>query len=115
MAMEGPDAAREDPEKFGDTPSPERCKRAILRLLDEEKKKLEGAQGIVNENQDLQMEAKALSLEVPMASGKILRYETAIERQLYRAIDALERLQNRRKGEVVLMMETQICETKPNS
>ena len=50
---------------------------------------------------------------------KILRYETAIERQLYRAIAELERLQNRRTGEVlsifVLMMQTQFGETKPRS
>lgn len=30
---------------------------------------------------------------------KILRYETALERQLYRAMNQLERLQRRRQGE----------------
>lgn len=32
---------------------------------------------------------------------KILRYETAIERQMYRAINELERLQQRKQGEVL--------------
>jgi hypothetical protein len=31
----------------------------------------------------------------------LLRYETAIERQLYRAIDQLERLQRQRAGDYV--------------
>ena len=39
---------------------------------------------------------------------KILRYETALDRQLYRAMNQLERLQRRREGEKVgapLMMD----------
>ena len=32
---------------------------------------------------------------------KLLRYETTIERQLYRAVDQLERLQRVRVGEIV--------------
>ena len=32
---------------------------------------------------------------------RILRYETTLERQLYRAMNHLERLQRLRKGEVV--------------
>jgi hypothetical protein len=35
------------------------------------------------------------------ALGKLLRYETAIERQLGRSVDRLERLQRRRQGEMV--------------
>lgn len=35
------------------------------------------------------------------ALDKILRYEAAIERQLSRAVDKLERLQRRRKGEMI--------------
>ena len=40
------------------------------------------------------------SLPSKEAVDKILRYETAIERQLYRAISELERLQRRRRGEM---------------
>jgi hypothetical protein len=35
------------------------------------------------------------------ALDKILRYESAIERDLNRALDRLERLQRRRKGELI--------------
>jgi hypothetical protein len=35
------------------------------------------------------------------ALNKILRYEAAIERQLGRTVDRLERLQRRRKGEMI--------------
>jgi len=35
------------------------------------------------------------------ALDRILRYETAIERQLGRAVDRLERLQRQRKGEMI--------------
>ena len=40
------------------------------------------------------------SLPNKEAVDRILRYETAIERQLYRAINELERLQRRKRGEV---------------
>lgn len=40
-------------------------------------------------------------LPAPAVLDKILRYETALERQLYRALNQLERLQRRRKGEDV--------------
>jgi hypothetical protein len=41
------------------------------------------------------------SLPSGKATEKLLRYETAFERQLYRAMDELERLQRRRTGEAV--------------
>jgi hypothetical protein len=41
----------------------------------------------------------ALSLPNKEATDKILRYETTISRQLYRAMDQLERLQRRHKGD----------------
>lgn len=43
----------------------------------------------------------SLSLPHQEASDKILRYEIAIERQMYRAISELERLQRRRLGDAV--------------
>ena len=51
----------------------------------------------------LAVESNYLRLSVPSkeAVDKILRYETAIERQLYRAINQLERLQRRRRGDIV--------------
>ena len=40
MATEGPQKAKEDPENYGDTPPPDKCKKMILKLLDDEKKKI---------------------------------------------------------------------------
>jgi len=43
----------------------------------------------------------ALSLPSSEDADRLLRYETAIKRQLYRAMDQLERLQRQRKGDFV--------------
>ena len=50
------------------------------------------------------MEAKIASFTISSkeAIDKTLRYEAAIERQVYRAMGQLERLQRRRKGEPTL-------------
>ena len=61
------------------------------------------------------------SLPSKEAVDKIIRYETAIERQLYRAISELERLQRRRRSEVApptinveVSREELSCDTNPN-
>jgi hypothetical protein len=53
--------------------------------------------------EQLLMEAQLRSLSLPdePALERILRYETTIERQLYRALEQLERLQRQRKGDIV--------------
>ncbi|MDP3024362.1 MAG: hypothetical protein Q8O10_02395 [candidate division Zixibacteria bacterium] len=101
MATEGPEEAKRDPEHYGDTPAPEKCKEIISRMINDEKKKMEDLKEIIEENENLEMEAKIASLSLPSkeAVDKILRYETTIERQLYRAMSELERLQRQRKGE----------------
>ena len=103
MATEGPEKAKQDPENYGDTPAPEQCKKMILKLIDDEKGKMENLKEIIEENENLELEAKIASLSLPSkeAVDKILRYETMIERQLYRAMNQLERLQRQRKGEFV--------------
>ena len=55
------------------------------------------------ENQLRELDAQLRSLALPdeAATDKVLRYETHLDRQLYRAMDQLERLQRRRKGENV--------------
>jgi hypothetical protein len=57
----------------------------------------------VKQNRSLEFDAHFKSLALPdeRASDRILRYETHLDRQLYRAMDQLERLQRRRKGENV--------------
>jgi len=54
-------------------------------------------------NLPIEIYARVKSLVLPdeAATDKVLRYETHLERQLYRAMDQLERLQRRRKGENV--------------
>jgi hypothetical protein len=44
-------------------------------------------------------ESRSFCLPPADAADKILRYETHLDRQLYRAMDQLERLQRQRKGE----------------
>jgi hypothetical protein len=52
------------------------------------------------ETQEKSEQAAAL-LPPPETLDKILRYETALERQLFRALNQLERVQRRRQGETV--------------
>lgn len=49
----------------------------------------------------LQVQKKINSLPGPKDVERLLRYETAIERQLYKAISQLERCQRQRKGDYV--------------
>ena len=46
-------------------------------------------------------EARSFSLPPTDATDKLLRYESHLDRQLYRAMDQLERLQRQRRGEKV--------------
>jgi hypothetical protein len=49
----------------------------------------------------LDAEARSFSLPPADATDKLLRYEAHVDRGLYRAMDQLERLQRRRRGENV--------------
>src|ERR1035438_2689627 len=55
----------------------------------------------VRENLSAAAEARSFSLPAAEATDKLLRYESHLDRQLYRAMDQLERLQRRRRGEIV--------------
>ena len=74
-----------------------------ISLLDHQLKALEFLDQSAKENQSLELDGHVRSLALPdeRATDKILRYETHLDRQLYRAMDQLERLQRRRKGEFV--------------
>jgi hypothetical protein len=52
------------------------------------------------ENEEAARQAAEV-LPSPPVLDKILRYEATVERQLYRAMNQLERLQRRRNGEEV--------------
>ncbi len=51
------------------------------------------------ETTDLEIAGQRLSIPQGPELERIQRYETAIKRDMYRAIDQLERLQRRRRGE----------------
>jgi hypothetical protein len=55
----------------------------------------------VRENLVVDAEARSFSLPPADATDKLLRYEAQLDRQLYRAMDQLERLQRQRRGENV--------------
>lgn len=56
---------------------------------------------LVREDLELDAEARSFSLPSVDATDKLLRYESHLDRQLYRAMDQLERLQRQRRGENV--------------
>lgn len=103
MATEGPEKAKVDPEHYGDTPSPDVCNKIILEILQEENERLNQLHEEFTEIETLRLRARVMGFSLPSAdaSDRILRYEAAIERQLYRAIAQLERLQRQRRGEPV--------------
>lgn len=78
-------------------------KEFVISLLDHNSKTLEWLDEVAEKNRLLELDAQVRSLALPddAATDKILRYETHLDRQFYRALDQLERLQRRRKGETV--------------
>ena len=60
-------------------------------------------QEYTKEREELESDAEARSFSLPPAevSDKLLRYEAHVDRQLYRAMDQLERIQRLRNGEKV--------------
>jgi len=76
---------------------------AALEYIDREIGRLQKVQQIYQEKETFELEALKASLALPSKEvlDKILRYETTISRQLYKAMAELERLQRMRRGEPV--------------
>jgi hypothetical protein len=76
---------------------------ALPALLDEKLKWLSELERFVTKSEDLAVDAEARSLTLPPADAtdKLLRYDGHLDRQLYRAMDELERRQRQRRGEAV--------------
>jgi hypothetical protein len=75
---------------------------AVVALIDRQLEKINQLVSYASERAKLTADADARSFSLPAdASDKILRYESHLDGQLYRAIDQLERLQRRRGGENV--------------
>jgi hypothetical protein len=75
----------------------------IVAFIDDRLEKISDFEGYATEREKLAVGAEARSFSLPPtdATDKLLRYEAHLDRQLYRAMDQLERLQRQRKGEIV--------------
>jgi len=75
----------------------------VVWLIDHQLEMLELLKEPALESVTLEPDAETRSLSLPPeeATDKLLRYEAHLDRQLYRAMDQLERLQRQRKGEKV--------------
>jgi hypothetical protein len=99
-----PEAKTERPpsEKVGDKQS-EQKHPDVIALIENRLKRLAAFEEYASEREQLAVdaEARSFSLPTPEATDKLLRYEAHLDRQLYRAMDQLERLQRQRRGETV--------------
>jgi hypothetical protein len=80
------------------------AKRALaIAIIDDRLEELElfEKQALTREKLALEADARRFSLPSADATGKILRYEAQLDRLFHRAMDQLERLQRRRRGENV--------------
>lgn len=91
------------------TPSPEvraeedRRRAVVVALIDDQLEKIRQFEGYATQREKLAVDAEARSFSLPAddSAEKLLRYEAHLDRQLYRAMDQLERLQRQRRGETV--------------
>jgi hypothetical protein len=75
----------------------------VIALIEDQLEMLGLFKEYASEREKLAADAEARSFNLPSADAtdKLLRYEAHLDRQLYRAMDQLERLQRQRKGENV--------------
>jgi hypothetical protein len=92
-----------NPEKMKPEALRARHKEEVLKYLDQQIREHEFWMDRREEREDAEERARQSAGMLPSAEilEKILRYETALERQLFRAMNQLERLQRRRLGENV--------------
>jgi len=77
----------------------EEVKSLTLDLIDELIEHYEGKREACKQRERVEEEARQAAAVLPAEAtlGKIMRYESALERQLFRAMNHLERLQDRRR------------------
>jgi hypothetical protein len=75
----------------------------IIAFIDNRLEKINVFKGYAVKREKLKGDAEARSFSLPPADAtdKLLRYEAHLDRQLYRAMDQLERVQRQRRGENV--------------
>ncbi len=90
-----------NPEKLKPEALRTRHKEDVMRYLDRKICEYEFLMDQRQEREDAEEQARQNAAVLPSAEvvEKILRYETALERQLFHAMNQLERLQRRRLGE----------------
>jgi len=100
---EGQGSLTTDDKNEEQRPDPAKCREIILDLVAEKAGSLKNALDVMQENEAFKTQSNMAKLSLPGvgAADRILRYETAIERQMYRAMNQLERLQRQRQGESV--------------
>jgi hypothetical protein len=75
----------------------------VVAFIDSRLERITLLEELASEREKLARDAEVRSLSLPPADAtdKLLRYEAHLDRQLYRAMDQLERLQRNRRGENV--------------
>jgi len=75
----------------------------VAAVIDNRLERISALERYTTEHESLGTDAEARSFSLPPAevTDKLLRYEAHLDRQLYRAMDQLERLQRQRRGENV--------------
>ena len=100
----GPSATKAETSASADIGEEESARRAsVVALIDSRLERIELFEGLATERENLAVdaEARSFSLASVEATDKLLRYEARLDRQIYRAMDQLERLQRQRKGETL--------------
>lgn len=92
-----------DTEVDAEDPFEEIRPKFVIASIERQLKKISELERYATEREKLASDAEARSFSLPPADAtdKLLRYEAHLDRQLYRAMDELERLQRRRRGEGV--------------
>jgi hypothetical protein len=96
----------DNPEKLEPEVLQARHKEAVLKLLDEKVNNAKHWLAINQRKEELEEKARESASVLPsgVVLEKIMRYETVLQRQLYRAITQLERVQQRRAEDGGLRM-----------
>jgi hypothetical protein len=97
-----PEAKKEDrpSEKVADE---QVVDKDLVAAIDDRLGRISALKRSVTERENLALDAEARCVSLPPADAtdKLIRYEAHLDRQLYRAMDQLERLQRQRRGENV--------------
>ena len=97
------DQKRADHPKRGEPGWLDDARIQFLEVIDYEESRLKDHLKSTEEIEKFEIERRMASSNLPPkeAAERILRYETTVERQFYRAVNQLERMQRQRRGDVV--------------